>query len=228
MLTQKKLAELVNEPKIVQFNQNSNAAVLDLIDALIHATIDYNEQEFEKTFTITRERLGIQQTMQQVIYPYLIKVGLLWNTQDIATVQEHFATHIIRRKLMSVIDSLPIPTAKKKKFLLYLPPEEFHDIPLLFADYIIRNAGWQTIYLGQSVPYAQLEKVISKTKPTHLLGFITSYKPDTDILSSLTHLRRSFPALTILLSGTPENLHSLKLPLGAHYLASPNELSIHI
>lgn len=227
-LNSKKLAELVNNFAISAGNENLSSLHYDLIDALIHATINYSEAEFEAVFASACKHLGLQRSMQDVIYPYLIKLGLLWNTEQIATVQEHFATHLIRRKLMTAIDSLPMQGKKGKKFLLYLPNNEWHDIPLLYANYLIRNTGWETIYLGQSLPQQQLLQVIKQTRPTHLLSFIISYRSAEDIISATSSLRHSFPSLIQLLGGAPEHIQNLILPKGTHLLLSPKDLSMHI
>lgn len=111
---------------------------------------------------------------------------------------------------------------------MFLPPDEWHEIGLLFADYLVRAAGWPSVYLGQSVPFAQLQNVIKHVKPTHLLTFFISRRPDGEINTLLAAIRKSFPGLTILFAGDDNMLQNIKLLHAMHYLKSPNDLSMHI
>lgn len=198
------------------------------ISNLVTATLHYDEAAFDKAFSTAIKRLGLHTAMLQVVYPFLSRIGLMWNYQKVSSVQEHFATSIVRRKLHSAIDGLPIPQKKSKKFLMFLPPDEWHEIGLLFADYLVRAAGWPSVYLGQSVPFAQLQNVIKHVKPTHLLTFFISRRPDGEINTLLAAIRKSFPGLTILFAGDDNMLQNIKLLHAMHYLKSPNDLSMHI
>ena len=143
-------------------------------------------------------------------------------------VQEHFASMLIKRKLYSLIIQLPKPT-KAKKFLLFLPANEWHEVGLLFAEYIIRNNGFATINLGQNVPFIDIEYTINKTEPNYLLAFLINNSNEEYILKLQQLLSSKFKKVDCLIAGNSlkfkpfEGLKNLKL------LYSPNDLSlIHI
>src|SRR5690606_38297146 len=111
------------------------------VNQLVEAMIDFDQVRFEKIFHNTLLRMGFEQAMLKVIYPYLEKVGLLWLADCVIPAQEHFASNIIRKKLMVAIDGLDMPPEDGEKFLLFLPEGEFHEIPLLFAQYLMKKHG---------------------------------------------------------------------------------------
>lgn len=143
------------------------------VNELVAHMLAFDEPMFDKTCSSIIIRYGIQEAMLNVIYPFLRKTGVLWSTSNAAPSQEHFASNIIRRKLLAAIDGIHQPRNSTNKFILFLPPDEWHEIGLLLADFLIRNAGHTSIYLGQNLPYESLEIALRQTKATHLLTFFT-------------------------------------------------------
>ena len=177
---------------------------ISCINDLVKSMLDFDEAAFERLFNNTVKAYGMYDTMQQIIYPFLHKTGILWNVNKAIPVQEHFAVNIIRRKLITAIDCLQLPGANKKKFLLFLPPNEWHETGLLFADYMIREAGFSTIYLGQNVPYENIAKIAPGLNVSYMLLFYVANKPKDHIEKQLRALSKNNPGIQILVSGNPE------------------------
>jgi DNA-binding transcriptional MerR regulator len=66
---------------------------------LLIAAIDFNEAEFLRFLNEMIEEIGFEKCITEVCYPYLVKVGLLWDTNNIIPAQEHFSSYIIQRKI---------------------------------------------------------------------------------------------------------------------------------
>lgn len=190
------------------------------VNQFVTAMLAFDEIAFNKIFTELRGRFSIEEIVENVFYPFLHKTGLLWSLDDARPVQEHFASSLIRRKLYRLIDELPRAT-KSKKFLLFLPEGEWHDLPLLFAEYIIRNQGCKTINVSQNVPFSDIVYIVSQVKPDYILSIITSRSDSPEMHQVLKVLQRDFPKVICLLSGSgfsnkgaPEhkNVRSLKSP----------------
>ena len=101
------------------------------------------------------------------------RVAILWITNHINPAQEHFISNLVRQKLIVAIDG-QIPQRGGKKFLLYLPEGELHEISILFASYLIKSKGHKVIYLGQSTPNDDLLSVYKLHQPEYLLTVITT------------------------------------------------------
>lgn len=170
------------------------------IDQLVLAMIDMEEEGFEKTLNTLILRYGFEKTITEIVYPFLEKIGLLWQTQNITPAHEHFMSNLIRQKLMVAIDGLPLPARGGKKILLFLPEGELHELGLLFYHYLTRKAGWRTYYLGQNVPHSDLVSVYNVHKPEVLLTSITT-STSGDVKFYLHRLEEDFPDATILAAG---------------------------
>ena len=126
---------------------------------------------------------------------------------------------------MSAIDGLMPPTKKTKKFLLFLPPDEWHEVGLLFANYIIRSKGYETVYFGQSVPIENVEKAITIIRPKYILLFYIAMRPASEIEEHIRRLSKIDEKITVLVAGNAalfsENKNKAK---SATYLTEVNSL----
>lgn len=220
-LSEKELNSKIGE---AQKSNNEDLICIGFMNELIAAMLSFDEADFERTFSNAVVKLGMYQAMLRVFYPFLRKTGLMWSMAETMPVQEHFATSIIRKKLISAIDGLPSPNKRGKKFILFLPPEEWHETGLLFSDYIIRSKGYPTLYLGQNVPLENLKQVISSTSPTHLFTlYITRRDPHT-IQAELQFLTKTYPKIPLLVSASSLVRNSVSFSKSIQLLADPTDL----
>ena len=145
----------------------------DQLHALTISMIEMDEERFDKILSINILKLGFEQTMMNIIYPFMSKIGVLWQTGAINPAQEHFISNLVRQKLIVAIDG-QIHTNTGKKFLLFLPEGELHEVSILFASFLIKNKGHKVIYLGQNTPTEDLKQVYDIHNPDFLLTVITT------------------------------------------------------
>lgn len=180
------------------------------IQSLVKYSLELNEEEFKKSFNQAVKKIGFEQTMIQVTYPFLKKVGIMWQTGMINPAQEHFATNLIKQKLIVAIFSVkPFEIEGVKKFLLFLPENEYHEIALLFAYYMIKLHGHKVLYLGQSLSLNYVREVIDSYHPDYIFSILTNSMNHSDINDSVRSFVKSFPNQTILLAGNALKDHKL-------------------
>jgi MerR family transcriptional regulator, light-induced transcriptional regulator len=174
----------------------------DQIHALTISMLDLDEERFEKIVSTNTLQFGFENMMINIIYPFLSRIGTLWITGSIGPAQEHFISNLIRQKLIVAIDGqLPSLRPGAKKYLLYLPEGEMHEISLLFANYIIRSRQNKVIYLGQSLPFSELGFAHGMQKPDYIFTVITSVPGQTEIQRYVYKLAKEFPDSKILMTG---------------------------
>lgn len=169
------------------------------IDQLIPAMIDMEEEAFEKILNTIILRFGFERTVTEIIYPFLEKIGILWQAQNITPAHEHFISNLIRQKIIVAIDGLQLPSKTAQKVVLFLPEGEMHELGLLFDHYLARLLGFRTYYLGQNVPHEDLINIVETHKPQVLItSIITPMRDMEHYFQELTH---DFPALKIYATG---------------------------
>ncbi|MFM1821292.1 MAG: hypothetical protein RLZZ402_1651 [Bacteroidota bacterium] len=172
------------------------------IQAITVAMMDLDEYRFQELAKSITDAYGFENFMLRVIYPFLTRLGTLWLSGSVGPAQEHFITHLIRQKIIAAIDSqMAKPKANAKKFLLYLPEGEMHEIGLLFASYLIRARQHSAVYLGQSLPFDELCLAYEIHQPDYVFSVFTT-EPSQDVLPVyVAELDKHLPDAQILLTG---------------------------
>ena len=183
----------------------------DQIHAFTICMIEMDEERFDKILSTNILKLGFEQTMLNVIYPFMSKIGVLWQTGAINPAQEHFISNLVRQKLIVAIDG-QIPQQGGKKFLLFLPEGELHEISILFASYLIKSKGHKVIYLGQSTPNDDLLSVFKLHQPEYLLTGITTSPSSEYVQEYINALADRFASAQILVTGYQVLGQDLRFP----------------
>lgn len=174
----------------------------DQIQALTTSMLELNEDKFEEILNSNIEKFGFENVMVNIIYPFLSKIGILWITGAIGPAQEHFMSSLIRQKIFVAIDGLPKPKEKvPKAIILFLPEGEYHDIGLLFANYIFKSRGLKVIYLGQSLPISELTFAIDFYKANFIFTAITSSPNAEKVQPFLEDISKKFEKINIFVTG---------------------------
>jgi DNA-binding transcriptional MerR regulator len=179
-------------------------------DANIHglqsAMIDFNKVKFEKIFSNCILKHGVLKTMSDIIIPFMQKIGAMWVTGSVNPAQEHFITNLIRKKILVAIDGIiPEKNPNSKRFILYLPEGEFHEIPLLMAYYILKSQHHDALYMGASLPLIDLKSAINFVEPDIVLTMITIPMQDFTMDEYFNIICSSFKKQTIWASGNQIN-----------------------
>ncbi|MDN5205012.1 MerR family transcriptional regulator [Fulvivirgaceae bacterium BMA10] len=220
--------EELNE-KVIQLSTSVSKTDIH-IDRMIMAMVDLDEASFEKLLGELTMKMGFENMVTNVIYPFLHKIGILWQTGNINPAQEHFMSNLIRQKIIVAIDAIPLPSKESRAplFLVFLPEGEMHEIGLLFYHYILRKNNFRTVYLGQSVPYNDLLEVTKVHDPAFLLTVFTSSVPDEKLEGLISRLSKDFKEKTIVLSGSQITRLSKGLPSNCRKISSAQDLKYFI
>jgi len=195
----------------------------DQIQALTICMIEMDEDRFEKVLSTIILKMGFEDTVLNVVYPFLTKIGVLWQTGSISPAQEHFISNLIRQKLIVAIDG-ELSNSLGKTFMLFLPEGELHELSLLFSSYLIKKYGHKVIYLGQSTPKADLISVYRTQKPDFLLTVITSSLTGDKVQDYLNMLGKEFAKSEIFVSGLQALEQSLNIPSNIRLLTYAKEI----
>lgn len=186
------------------------------IQGLTISMLELDEERFEKILSTNILQIGFERTMMNLIYPFFLKIGILWQTGSITSAQEHFISNLVRQKIIVAIDGQVVnSTDYNKKYLLYLPENELHEISLLFSAYLIKSRNNKIIYIGQNVPHNDLVEIYKDHNPDYLLSVLTTFPALHSVQAYIYQISESFKNSKILISGNqvvgqdmdiPENL----------------------
>lgn len=181
--------------------------------ALTICMIELDEHRFEKLLASCILRQGFETTMSSIIFPFLDRVGVMWMTGAINPAQEHFVSNMIRQKLIVAIDGQMNAVADSEQtFMLFCPEGEFHEIGLLFTNYLLRSRRKKSIYLGASVPFHDVVDIFNVHNPKYLFSYITTSPSGEELQQYIYDLSNSFPDSKIWLAGNQLKKEKFDLP----------------
>lgn len=179
--------ELNTALDLIESSENQNIKIKYYLSNFIISGINFDEYKFNTLFNNALKEFDFITFYKTIILPLLKRVGVLWLTNKMSPSQEHFISELIKQKLYALIDQISANTPTKEKWLLFLPENEFHEIGLLFAKYILSLKEHYVIYLGDNLPINTLTGVTEKHKIDNVLLFLHS---NQSIKMSETHLQK--------------------------------------
>lgn len=195
------------------------------IDQLVVTMVDMDEVNFNEIISRLSDRYGFERTITEIVYPFLEKIGVLWQAGTVNPAQEHFISNLIRQQLIMACASLPVPSISGRKAILFLPEGEFHEFGLLFFNYIARRKGIYTYYLGQSVPFADLKAVYEIHKPHYIITAFVSTPAAGQVKDYIEQMATAFADATIIASGNNLRNTAFLVPRNFRVIYKSTELA---
>jgi DNA-binding transcriptional MerR regulator len=194
--------ELLEKLELMEEEADVDTSAMIFINKLVIAMLSMDEASFDRTFSSCVLKLGLERTMEEVIYPFMQKIGFLWTLSKINPAQEHFASHLVRQKLYAAIDGMTITQQRNPStFLLFLKEEEDHDLGLIYAHYLIRKSGHISYFLGGNVPLSNVSKTANELDIDYLVTFLTIGKNQDKLIDYLHSLSELNAAKKVLVAG---------------------------
>jgi DNA-binding transcriptional MerR regulator len=203
---------------------NSLAQQERVINDLIQSMIDLDVEGFEDVLDDYIRARGIEKTINQIIFPFMERIGVLWITDHINPAQEHLVSNIIRQKLIVGIEAVKSIMVVSKSVLLFLPEAEYHEIGLLFIQYLLKSRGITTIYLGANVPLEDVQYVVDLKKPDFIYTHLTSVSNSFSFERFLGNLTRRFENTPVIISGRLTQAYEKRIPSKINFKRSLSEV----
>lgn len=172
------------------------------VQTLSNAMLKMDDVEFDEILDKCVADLGVQHTIENIVFPFMRKVGFMWQVNTINIAHEHFATHKIEQRLISETAHLKHRSnPNKKKYLLFLPPYETHQVGLLYTLYLLKLHGHHTLYLGQNLPLESLNEASHYYEPDFALTALTISNPNFDTKTLINKLLENLGTIKLYVAG---------------------------
>ncbi|HKI90983.1 MAG TPA: B12-binding domain-containing protein, partial [Gaiellaceae bacterium] len=158
----------------------------DTVARLLTAVRDYNGAGVHAVLDQSLAAFSLETVLRDLILPALTRVGAEWEQGTLSVSQEHFASNIIRGRLLALARLWGRGTGPLA--LLACAPGETHDISLVAFGLVLRTHGWRVLFFGANTPIATVIQAVEATEPA--LAVVTSFDPalleqETDSLGQL-------------------------------------------
>lgn len=135
----------------------------ELVAGLLAAAQALDEEGLDRALDGAFGALSYDAVVAEVLVPALRRVGDLWSTGEASVASEHLLSARVVQRLRGVLDA-GRPRAGRPALVACLPDEE-HEVGALLAAIEVARLGLRPVYLGASVPLADLERALGTLQP---------------------------------------------------------------
>jgi MerR family transcriptional regulator, light-induced transcriptional regulator len=198
------------------------------IDTLAMAMVEMDELRFEQIVGKSIKSNGFEKTLQDLIFPFLDKINLLYLTGSIKPAQEHFITNLIRQKIIAAIDAIPFSEhLDTSKFLIFLPDGERQELSLIYMHYVLKSRGIYVINLGFNLSVEDVVVAYDVHRPAYIYTMFNEPHKHA-IQRRIDDYAAAFPTSTVLYSGYQMLTNYVTLPKNALVLRNLNETLMYL
>ena len=203
--------------------QNKNLLDPDKnIDQLLVHTVNMDILGFEKLMNKIIQENGFSKTIENVIFPFFERIGVLWQTGSLCVSHEHFVSNLTRNHL--IIEAAKFDNQLSEKIILFfLPEEEMHELGLLYAKFLAAQNGFECLYLGQGVPFSDLSNLLINRNFDFICTTFINAIEKPELEQYLANLSEVFLKNKILVAGRQMVIHKPKLPQNVVAIKNSND-----
>ena len=146
--------------------------------------MNFDDRLFQQTYNKLMEKRSFREVFYDVFIPLLEEIGMLWQTDTIKPIHEHYIVELIKQKIYINIAKLKSDETDENDenlYVLFLPNNEIHDIGILYLNYEILNAGKRAMYVGPTLPLDNMEYLMKIHKNPIFVSYLTISPVNTDI-----------------------------------------------
>lgn len=129
--------------------------------------------------------------LRDVVLPYLRELGERWQTGETDVAQEHFASSVLERWMLSMAAGWG--RSGSWRAVLGCVPGERHVLGLIAFGLVLRDLGWRVVYLGGDVPLGTLARVARETRADAVVLSATLGAVFADVAEWLDEIARTQP-----------------------------------
>ena len=171
-----------------------NVATRSLADSaaqLQRALEGYDEQAANSIVDSALSNFSTETALAQVVMPVLRAVGESWAAGELTIAQEHFATNVLRGRLLGLARGWG--HGRGPIALLACPSGERHELPLMLFGILLRAASWRIVFLGADVPASTMEQAAESIAPAAVVVSATLPEPLLAVETELAALAARIP-----------------------------------
>jgi len=172
------------------------------VNALLAAMLELDEPRLHQLLHEAVTQLGFEEAILRVAYPFLQRIGILWQTGSVNPAQEHLVANLLRQKMLAATDALPpVSPATARRWVLFLPEGEMHELALLFMSYALRARAHHVLYLGQNLAAEELPAVCRAYRPDAICTVLTAVPERDQVQIFIDELARLCPEAMLVVYG---------------------------
>jgi MerR family transcriptional regulator, light-induced transcriptional regulator len=170
-----------------------NGGPADLAGALWSALDAFDDAGAQAAFDRLVATFSIEAVTATAVLPYLRALGDRWRDGDASVAQEHFATGVLRTRLLGLARGWDRGAGPRA--LLACPSGERHDLGLIILGLALRDRGWRVTFLGPDTPIQTLAAAADQLSPDVVVLSSLARDPFVAAAAEIARMAASRPVL---------------------------------
>jgi MerR family transcriptional regulator, light-induced transcriptional regulator len=139
----------------------------------------------------------VETVLQDVLLPYLHRLGERWEAGEVSVAQEHFASNLLRGRLLGLAQGWG--QGQGPGAILACVPGEQHELGLLAFGVALRRRGWRITYLGSDSPIGAVADISRSLLPAVVV--LLSMNPE-GFLDHAREIAKLAKQVRVMIAGT--------------------------
>jgi DNA-binding transcriptional MerR regulator len=176
---------------------SASATIVDEEAANLTASLDrLDEQAASAALDRLFAAYTVETVLQDVVLPYLHRLGERWEAGEVSVAQEHFASNLLRGRLLGLAQGWG--QGQGPGAVLACLPGEHHELGLLAFGVALRRRGWRITYLGTNSPIGAVADIARSLRPSVVV--LLSMNPD-NFLDHAPEIKKLAKQVPIVIAG---------------------------
>jgi len=191
-------AHLILNPEPAPRAVSASATILDEEAGNLAVSLDrLDEQAANTALDRLLSAYTVETVLQDVVLPYLHRLGERWEADEISVAQEHFASNLLRGRLLGLAQGWG--QGQGPGAVLACLPGEHHELGLLVFGVALRRRGWRITYLGTNSPIGAVADIARSVLPAVVV--LLSINPD-NFLDHARQIEQLAKQVPVVIAGT--------------------------
>jgi DNA-binding transcriptional MerR regulator/methylmalonyl-CoA mutase cobalamin-binding subunit len=176
------------------------AAAASFLDECLKAVKALDVRRLDRALDRGSAELGAQGLLRLVVAPLALAIGDLWRDGTITAAHEHFASaaiHVFLGRSSAAFGG----GGDAPALVVVTPAGQLHELGALLAGASAANLGWRVVYLGASLPAAEIAGAARQCGARAVALSLVYPEDDPRLAGELTRLRELLPPQVSLLAG---------------------------
>ena len=144
--------------------------------------------------------LGPIPAMDEIISPFLVRLGEAWACGDVSVAEEHVASSVVRDVLGWLLQSA-VPSPDAPTLIATTIAGEGHEFGAMMAATVAAVAGWRVLYLGANTPAVDLSHAARAANARVIVVGIVGEEGADAVKSETTALRKAVGSSAKIVAG---------------------------
>jgi len=209
-----KIANLSSDEIKDKINEISGIALdfEDQLDALLLFILELDSFNFGNVLSQHINQIGLERTMEEVIYPLMDKISLAWLSGSFQGVHESFVTQIIKSKIQKEIESLDEKADFNPKYLIFLSEVEKQELSLLYMHYLLKKNKCKIINLGNDIMMIDVIAAIQTIQPKFVFSIFNEELDKSSFQNYVNQICKNLVAGKFILTGYQPATQNIQWP----------------